>query len=154
MPTILQKPNNITRVWSDWIFLKMFHIHLNIQRLNIGGFRGDEMDLLDNLDSFHSQCLNLKHRDYMGKMPTIIQLYQHLETSYVERICLNLLLSVNRRVSHCQGGNRPEWFDPISPELKPFQFRFINFNFFIESIMHDYIISESSEISNPFTYSL
>ena len=33
---------------SDWIF-----IHLNIQRLNIGGFTGDEMDLPDNLDSFH-----------------------------------------------------------------------------------------------------
>ena len=47
------KTNTITRELSYWIFLKMFHIHLNIQRLNIGGFRGDEMDLPDNLDSFH-----------------------------------------------------------------------------------------------------
>ena len=132
MPTILQKPNNITRVWSDWIFLKMFHIHLNIQRLNIGGFRGDEMDLLDNLDSFHSQCLNLRHWDYMGKMPKFVSKFRNRKTFYVERICLNLLLSVNRRMSHCQGGNRPEWFDPISPELKPFQFCFINFNLDIE----------------------
>ena len=31
----------------------MFYIHLNIQRLNIGGFTGDETDLPDNLDSFH-----------------------------------------------------------------------------------------------------
>ena len=45
---------------SYWIFLKMFHIHLNIQRLNIGGFRGDEMDLLDNLDSFHPSMSELE----------------------------------------------------------------------------------------------
>ena len=57
----------------------MFQIHLNIQRLNIGGFGGDEMDLLDNLDSFHPSMSELEVSRLYRKMPIIMKLYQNLE---------------------------------------------------------------------------
>ena len=89
----------------------MFYIHLNIQRLNIGGFGGDEMDLLDNLDSFHPSMSEVEVSRLYRKNANnheIVSKFRNGSTSYVERICLNLLLSEDRRVSHCQGGNRPE----------------------------------------------
>ena len=77
----------------NWIFLKTFHIHLNIQRLNIGGFTGDEKALLDNLDSF--QGLNLKLWDY--KICIMVLEFRNI---YVDLISLNLQSSVNRRRCH------------------------------------------------------
>ena len=135
------KTNTITRELSYWIFLKMFHIHLNIQRLNIGGFRGDEMDLPDNLDSFHP----LKVWIWSIKMTSenkanyyeIVMKFQNRSTSYVERIWQNLLSSVNRVVSRCQGSNSPEWLYPICLKLESFQFHLINVNKVTENLLSE-----------------
>ena len=85
----------------------MFQIHLNIQRLNIGGFGGDEMDLLDNLDSFHPSMSELEVSRLYRKNANnheIVSKFRNRSTSYVERICLNLLLSEDRRQGYINRG--------------------------------------------------
>ena len=76
---------------------------LYIQRLNRGDFVGDVMDLRDNLDSFHSSSFQPQKLYFMK-----YSMYVEASRSYFQRICLNLPLSVNGRMSECQGGNRPE----------------------------------------------